>query len=171
MTAGRAPRGALAAFLPSGVAAASLLALLAGCGGGGSSGSGTTATGAAAPLHDATPYSGLGNAALASAAEAAAVTSHTVVVGGSSIAYTATAGHLVASAPATGAAEASMFYVAYTVPALAGPARPIVYFYNGGRARPRSGCIWAPSRHAASSPTILRSTCHSRSRSSTTPRA
>ena len=32
-----------------------------------------------------------------------------------------------------------MFYVAYTVPARAGPSRPVLYFYNGG---PGSASVW-----------------------------
>jgi carboxypeptidase C (cathepsin A) len=117
-----------------------LAAVLAGCGGGGSSGDdGGTAGSAGAPLHDATPYSASADASLASADENAAVTTHAVTVGGTAVAYTAAAGHLTAQAPLTGTAEATMFYVAYTVPGLAGPSRPVFYFYNGG---PGSASVW-----------------------------
>src|SRR5664280_1653115 len=117
-----------------------LAAVLAGCGGGGSSGDdGGTAGSAGAPLHDATPYSASADASLASADENAAVTTHAVTVGGTAVAYTAAAGHLTAQAPLTGTAEATMFYVAYTVPGLAGPNRPVFYFYNGG---PGSASVW-----------------------------
>ena len=118
-------------------AAALLAAWLAACGGGGDggSGNGTTPPG----LVDNTPYSSAPNAALDAPGESAAVTTHTISLGGSAIAYTATAGHLSAQAPVSGALEASMFYVAYTVPALAGANRPIVYFYNGG---PGSATVW-----------------------------
>ncbi len=115
--------------------AALLAAWLAGCGGGGDAGGGGTPTG----LVDTTPYSTAGGAFLASADEAASVTTHTVTVSGAPIAYTATAGHVNARAPVGGAPEASMFYVAYTVPAMAGPNRPIIYFYNGG---PGSATVW-----------------------------
>ena len=116
-----------------------LAALLAGCGGGGS-GSTDNADSAAPPLlQDATPYSTAAGASLASANEAAAMTTHTVTVGGTAITYLASAGHLTAQTPRTGAAEATMFYVAYTVPALAGPNRPVLYFYNGG---PGSASVW-----------------------------
>ncbi len=119
------------------LALASLLAAwLAGCGGGGGSGAGgPPPTG----LIDATAYSTAVGASLGTADEAASVTSHTIVLGGATIAYTATAGHLNARAPVGGAPEASMFYVAYTVPSLAGPNRPVFYFYNGG---PGSSTVW-----------------------------
>ena len=117
-----------------------LAALLASCGGGGSSsdGSGDAPT-PVVGLHDATPYSAAAEASLASADESASVTAHSIVVGGSSVAYSATAGHLTARAPLTGAAEATMFYVAYTVPNRVGENRPVFYFYNGG---PGSATVW-----------------------------
>ncbi|MEO8523699.1 MAG: peptidase S10 [Caldimonas sp.] len=136
-------------------AAALLAAWLAGCGGGG--GSDSSGGPPAAGLTDSTAYSATGGAALASADEAAAVTMHTVSVAGASITYTATAGHLNARAPVSGSAEASMFYVAYTVPALAGAKRPIIYFYNGG---PGSATIWlhlgsfAPRRVVTNAPSL-----------------
>ena len=141
---------------PARLCAATLLAAwLAGCGGGGGSdaGGGGTPPG----LVDATAYSTAGGASLATADEAAAVTTHTVILAGTPIAYTATAGHLSARAPVSGAPEASMFYVAYTVPALAGPNRPIVYFYNGG---PGSATVWlhlgsfAPRRIVTHAPSL-----------------
>ncbi len=128
---------------------------LAACGGGGSDGGvgGTPPIG----LHDATPYSTAAGASLESADESTVTTAHTVMVGGVAIAYTATAGHLTARAPVTSAAEASMFYVAYTVPTRAGPNRPIFYFYNGG---PGSATVWlhlgsfAPRRIVTNDPLL-----------------
>ena len=101
------------------VAAALLAALIAACGGGGG------AAPAPAPiadgaLHDDTAYSSAAGASLASSTETASLTSHAIVVAGTTVAYTATAGHLDARDPHTGATEASMFHVAYTV---AGAAR------------------------------------------------
>jgi carboxypeptidase C (cathepsin A) len=135
-------------------AATLLAAWLAGCGGGGGDAGGSgTPTG----LVDTTPYSTAGGASLASADEAAAVTTHTVTIAGTPIGYTATAGHLGARAPVSGAPEASMFYVAYTVPSRAGPNRPIVYFYNGG---PGSATVWlhlgsfAPRRVVTHAPSL-----------------
>ena len=119
-------------------------AALAGCGGGGSG----TPTPASAPAPappagpgyiDPTPYSAAPNASLAVATEQAAVTSHTITLGGARVAYTATAGHLTASDPVGGAPQASMFYIAYTADGAAPASRPIVYFYNGG---PGSASVW-----------------------------
>lgn len=128
---------------PAPNACAALLALLlAACGGGG----GGTATGSAIGggpagpgLADPTIYSSAADAALPIATEAAAVTSHTLALGGRTIAYTATAGHLNARAPGTGAAQASMFYVAYTADSAAPATRPLIFFYNGG---PGSATVW-----------------------------
>ncbi|MEP7301970.1 MAG: peptidase S10 [Caldimonas sp.] len=136
-----------------------LAALLGACGGGGGGGpAGGPGTGNEPPgLFDTTPYSTAPGAALDAPAENAAVTTHTVTIAGSALTYTATAGHLSARAPTTGAPEASMFYVAYTVPALAGPNRPIVYFYNGG---PGSATVWlhlgsfAPRRIVMNAPSL-----------------
>ncbi|MEO8921366.1 MAG: peptidase S10, partial [Caldimonas sp.] len=118
-----------------------LTASLAGCGGGGSGGDASSGDpgSQASALHDTTPYSSAADASLASADEGAAVTAHSISVGGAPIAYTAGAGHLTARAPLTGMAEATMFYVAYTVPNRAGGNRPVFYFYNGG---PGSASVW-----------------------------
>jgi len=119
-----------------------LVLLLAGCGGGGGGeqpiidpplGNGESA------FDDPQAYSTSGTASLAGAAEGAAVTRHSLTLGGTSIAYTARAGHLIARHPATGAAEASMFYVAYTADGANAATRPVTFFYNGG---PGSASIW-----------------------------
>ena len=120
------------------IALASLFAAgLAACGGGG--GSDTGGVPPSTGVFDATAYSTAPGASLPMADEVSSVTTHSVTVAGTPIAYTATAGHLSARAPVSGAPEASMFYVAYTVPALAGPNRPVFYFYNGG---PGSATVW-----------------------------
>jgi carboxypeptidase C (cathepsin A) len=127
--------------------ALSLSVLLAACGGGGSSqpaappalppappvGPGETA------YNDPNSYSSAAGASLPGAEEAAAVTRHSLVLGGSRIDYTARAGHLIARAPGTGAAQASMFYVAYTADGAAPTTRPVTFFYNGG---PGSASVW-----------------------------
>lgn len=122
---------------------ASLAALLLACGGGGgggaSSGGGTTNPPTANGLDDNTVYSSAPDASLSGAVEEAAVTQGSVTLDGQVVNYTATAGHLIAREP-TGdkRAEASMFYVAYTV-AGAAATRPVTFFYNGG---PGSASVW-----------------------------
>src|SRR5262245_10119336 len=78
---------------------------LAGCGGGGGGDSGMVApppppppptAGTDQPLVDSTIYSSQPGASLATATDAAAVTHHQIVVGGATLSYTATTGHLVA---------------------------------------------------------------------------
>src|SRR5262249_2331032 len=64
--------------------------------------------------------------------EAAAITHHTIVLGGKTIAYTATAGHLVAVDPSSSKPWAKMFYVAFTQDGSDSNTRPVTFFYNGG---------------------------------------
>ncbi|MFO1339551.1 MAG: peptidase S10 [Burkholderiaceae bacterium] len=112
-------------------------AWLASCGGGG----GGSADGGDPPLayDDPVVYSGAPGASLASATEAAAVTHHTLRLGGHDLAYTATAGHLTARALVGDAPLASMFYVAYTLDGADPATRPVTVFYNGG---PGSASVW-----------------------------
>jgi carboxypeptidase C (cathepsin A) len=122
---------------------------LAGCGGGGGGGSGGTVTpppppppppaGTDQPLVDATVYSSLSGASLASATDAAAITHHQIVVGGTTLSYTATTGHLVARELTSNTPQASFFYVAYTLDGQNAAQRPITFFYNGG---PGSASVW-----------------------------
>src|SRR4249920_3380911 len=103
--------------------------VLAGCGGGGG---GDGADNSGPTYVDPTVYSSAATASLPQAKEIAAVTRHQIVVGGATLAYTATTGHLTASHPTTGAPEASFFYVAYTLDNRDAVARPVTFFYNGG---------------------------------------
>ncbi len=79
------------------------------------------------------------------------VTRHTAVIGGKTLAYTATAGTLTIRDD-EGKPTASMFYVAYTT---GDPHRPVTFFYNGG---PGSSTLWlhmgslSPVRVATDSP-------------------
>ncbi|HEX6707793.1 MAG TPA: peptidase S10 [Albitalea sp.] len=92
------------------------------------------------PLADPTGYSGAAGASLpAGVVEAAALTHHQITLGGSPLAYTATAGHLVARDPVSQQAEASFFYVAYTADGADPATRPVTFFYNGG---PGSASVW-----------------------------
>ena len=116
-----------------------LLLTLAACGGGGGSSSPTTPPVDDRPgLTDTTVYSSARDASLPGAVEAAAVSTQTLTVGGQTLSYTATAGHLIARDTA-GAAQASVFYVAYTRPGADVATRPVTFFYNGG---PGSASVW-----------------------------
>jgi carboxypeptidase C (cathepsin A) len=111
--------------------------------------SGTSATpvpvAADQPYTDPIQYSGSPGASIAANAvvEQAAVTHHTMQIGGSTVSYTATAGHLTASAPSSGsspgAPEVSFFYVAYTLDGAKPGTRPVTFFWNGG---PGSSTVW-----------------------------
>lgn len=113
---------------------------LAGCGGGG--GGSSTAVPPAPPpptYTDPTIYSSAASASLASASELSSVTRHEIAVGGATLNYTATAGHLTATSLTTGAPDASFFYVAYTLDNRDPATRPVTFFYNGG---PGSATVW-----------------------------
>ena len=89
-------------------------------------------------------------------AEKAAVMHYQWTSGGTTLNYTTTTGHLTAS-DANGKPEATMSYVAYTVPSANGAPRPVTFFYNGG---PGSSSIWlrlgsfAPTRVATPDPLL-----------------
>lgn len=114
--------------------------VLAACGGGGGGSSSTTAPPAdnQPGLTDTTVYSSAADASLPGAVEAAAVSTQSLTANGQTLSYTATAGHLIAR-DANGAAEASVFYVAYTLPGADAATRPVTFFYNGG---PGSASVW-----------------------------
>jgi carboxypeptidase C (cathepsin A) len=138
--------------------ALALALALAACGGGGNSAPAVAAPAVpAATLQDPTPYSSAAGGSLAASSEAASVTAHTLVVGTTTLAYTATAGHLDARHPQSGATEASLFYVAYTLDGAAPASRPLVFFYNGG---PGSATVWlhlgsfAPRRIVTDAPSL-----------------
>ena len=82
------------------------------------------------------------------------VSRHAAVIGGHSLAYTATAGTLTVRDD-EGKPTLSMFYVAYTAGEGRDPARPVTFLYNGG---PGSSSLWlhmgsvAPVRVATDSP-------------------
>ena len=92
------------------------------------------------PYSDPTIYSSAASASLAATVvEAAAITRHQINLNGTTVDYTATAGHLTARDPTTGVQEASFFYVAYTLDNQAAATRPVTFFYNGG---PGSATVW-----------------------------
>ena len=112
------------------------LAAAAACGGGGGGGGGGTPD--PAQYVDANKYAATAGASLATPNEATAVTHRSLALGGATIAYTATAGHLTAL-DSSQAAEASIFYVAYTADGAAAATRPVTFFFNGG---PGSATVW-----------------------------
>ncbi len=109
--------------------ALAVLTAVAACGGGG----GPSASLPIEPTHyvDANQYSTAAGASVSSPNEAVAVTHGSLTLGGTAIAYTATAGHLSALDSAQ-AGEASIFYVAYTADGAAAATRPVTFFFNGG---------------------------------------
>jgi len=113
-------------------AAVALLAVLAACGGGGGGGGG------GAQDLDGNQYSVQGSASLSTPNELSSVTHASLVVGGKTVAYTATAGHLTAS-DSQQRPEVSFFYVAYTADGAAPATRPVTFLFNGG---PGSATVW-----------------------------
>jgi len=111
-----------------------LLALaVAACGGGGGSGASTSSGDV-----DPNAYSTAADASLSTPNEATSITHGSLTLGGTAVAYAATAGHLTATNTA-GQPEASFFYVAYTADGASAAARPITFLFNGG---PGSASIW-----------------------------
>lgn len=84
------------------------------------------------PFFDPVAYGNGPDDSVTEVAETAAVTHHSVTIGGRKINYTATAGHLVIVDPSSSQPEARMFYVAFTQDHQKEEARPLTFFYNGG---------------------------------------
>jgi carboxypeptidase C (cathepsin A) len=76
--------------------------------------------------------------ALAPVEEQARASDHSIILGGRTVRYRATAGTLTIR-DKDGKPTASIFYVAYTSPRTAGRPRPVTFFYNGG---PGSASLW-----------------------------
>ncbi|GAB3626346.1 peptidase S1 [Pandoraea terrae] len=81
---------------------------------------------------DPTAYGNGPDDAITDVTENAAVTKHTVKIGGRTIRYTATAGHLVTVDPGSSLPNAKLFYVAFTEDNQPEQTRPVTFFYNGG---------------------------------------
>jgi carboxypeptidase C (cathepsin A) len=114
--------------------------LLSNCGSGAGGGSpGTPPPPASQSYTDPTVYSSAPTGTLQAANEITSTTRASIVVNGARLAYTATAGHLIALSLGTGAPQASFFYVAYTLDGAAPATRPVTFFYNGG---PGSASVW-----------------------------
>jgi carboxypeptidase C (cathepsin A) len=84
------------------------------------------------PYLDTTAYGPGKDDCVAEATENAAITHHTVTIGGKKIAYTARAGHLVTIDMSNAKPAAKIFYVAFTADGANPTTRPVTFFYNGG---------------------------------------
>jgi len=84
------------------------------------------------PYADPTAYGNGPADSVADPTENAAITHHTIALGGRKIDYTATAGHLVTVDPSSSKPTAKIFYVAFTADPANAQNRPVTFFYNGG---------------------------------------
>jgi len=91
------------------------------------------------PPLDTTPYGSGKDDAVTDATENAAITSQAVTINGSTIRYTARAGHLVTTDLYSARPAAKIFYVAFTANVVHPSSRPVTFFYNGG---PGSSCVF-----------------------------
>jgi carboxypeptidase C (cathepsin A) len=109
------------------------------------------------PFHDDVAYGNGPDDFVTDTSESAAITHHTITIGGRKIAYTATAGHLVTVDESSSKPAAKMFYVAFTEDNQKEEARPVTFFYNGG---PGSSSVFvllgsfAPKRIKTSMPSF-----------------
>jgi len=84
------------------------------------------------PFFDTTPYGSGKDDSVSDVTENAAITHHTLAIDGTSISYTATAGHLVTTDLYRAQPAAKIFYVAFTADGATASSRPVTFFYNGG---------------------------------------
>jgi len=117
----------------------------------------TTPNGADQPCADTTAYGNGPQDSITDTTENAAITHHSVTIGGQDISYTATAGHLVTVDPSSSLPAAKIFYVAFTADVPDPTERPVTFFYNGG---PGSSSVYvmlgsfAPMRLKTSMPSF-----------------
>ncbi|ALP64612.1 S10 family peptidase [Paraburkholderia caribensis] len=84
------------------------------------------------PFFDPVAYGNGPDDSVTDIGEGAAITKHSITIGGKKINYTATAGHLVTVDPSSSLPSAKMFYVAFTQDNQKEESRPLTFFYNGG---------------------------------------
>jgi carboxypeptidase C (cathepsin A) len=84
------------------------------------------------PFLDPTPYGSGKDDSVRDATENAAVTRHKATINGTTIAYTARAGHLVTTEQYSAQPAAKIFYVSFTAEVAEASTRPVTFFYNGG---------------------------------------
>ena len=83
------------------------------------------------PWSDQTAYGNGPEDSITDHSENAAITHHEVELGGKTIPYTATAGHLVTVDPSSSLPAAKIFYVSFTADTADHTTRPVTFFYNG----------------------------------------
>jgi carboxypeptidase C (cathepsin A) len=109
------------------------------------------------PFFDPVAYGNGPDDSVTDTNETAAITHHTIEIGGRQINYTATAGHLVTVDESSSQPNAKMFYVAFTEDGQTEESRPVTFFYNGG---PGSSSVFvllgsfAPKRIKTSMPSF-----------------
>jgi carboxypeptidase C (cathepsin A) len=109
------------------------------------------------PFSDQTAYGNGPDDSITDHSENAAITHHGLELGRKAIAYTATAGHLVAVDPSSSLPAAKIFYVSFTLDGADHAIRPVTFFYNGG---PGSASVYvllgsfAPRRIKTSMPSF-----------------
>jgi carboxypeptidase C (cathepsin A) len=84
------------------------------------------------PFLDNTQYGPGPNDSINDATENRAVTQKSIILNGTSISYTASAGHLVAYDQDSALPYAKIFYISFTKNDVAASSRPVTFFYNGG---------------------------------------
>src|SRR5437868_9507225 len=84
------------------------------------------------PVVDTTLYGSGKDDSVTDLTENSAITRHVLVINGTSIPYTARAGHLVTADLHSARAAAKIFYVAFTADVDTPSSRPVTFFYNGG---------------------------------------
>lgn len=92
----------------------------------------TTAAPPDQPFNDPTGYGNGPDDSVTDTTENAAITHHSLVIGGKTINYTAHAGHLVTVDPSSAKPSAKIFYVAFIADNPSKLDRPLTFFYNGG---------------------------------------
>src|SRR5579859_4510576 len=82
--------------------------------------------------NDTTGYGNGPDDSVTDTSENAAITHHSIAIGGKPITYTAHAGHLVTVDPSSAKPSAKIFYVAFIADNPTKVDRPLTFFYNGG---------------------------------------
>jgi carboxypeptidase C (cathepsin A) len=84
------------------------------------------------PFIDTTEYGSRPDDSVSDATENVAVTHHSITINGTTIPYTACAGHLVTRDQDSALPSAKIFYVSFTSNDPTASSRPVTFFYNGG---------------------------------------